>query len=354
MNLTVLSRRSIEEALSTRSNSLNFIRLVLASAVIVSHSFPIGGFGSDPRLGDMKLGTWAVGGFFCISGYLISRSAERSTKRHYFRARALRILPGLWVCALITAFVLAPTIGALNGDRWTAEGALRYAFHTMTFTNSGNMVDKVPQSNPVPAINGSLWTLTYEVLCYVGVATMAYVKPLWNRWVSLSGFVVSIALAWIVLGGHVAAGSFIQSAVYLIPFFLAGSVLYRFRGAVPFSTPLAALSVLFIVVFCSMNFGTILASGPTAYLIMWMGARLGRPFRQVGVPNDVSYGLYVYAFPMQQLLASIGANKPGVAAFAVLGILATLPLAIGSWHLIEKPAMRMVRRAGAQAAATVR
>jgi peptidoglycan/LPS O-acetylase OafA/YrhL len=93
---------TIAARLDLRSNSLNLVRLVLATAVIVSHAWPIGGFGDDPAIGDVNLGHLAVGGFFAISGYLIAQSRLVNRPARYAAKRAMRILPGFWVCLLVT------------------------------------------------------------------------------------------------------------------------------------------------------------------------------------------------------------------------------------------------------------
>jgi peptidoglycan/LPS O-acetylase OafA/YrhL len=90
-------------------NSLNAIRLLLAAMVIVSHSWWLGGYGTEPQPGGVKLGSWAVIGFFGISGYLITRSRiQASSALSYCRARFLRIFPGLAACVAVVAFVIAP------------------------------------------------------------------------------------------------------------------------------------------------------------------------------------------------------------------------------------------------------
>src|SRR5688572_10368973 len=100
-------------------NSLNALRLILAALVIVSHSWWLGGYGAEPHPGGMKLGTWAVIGFFGISGYLITRSRVHSRSAvSYCRARFLRIFPGLAVCVAAVAFVMAPLAAGLTGRRY--------------------------------------------------------------------------------------------------------------------------------------------------------------------------------------------------------------------------------------------
>ena len=96
---------TIEQSFSAKRNSLNFLRLILALAVVFSHSITLGLFGSEWILGRTTLGTVAVYGFFGISGYLIAGSAGRNNTGRYLWQRFLRIFPAFWVCLIVTAFL---------------------------------------------------------------------------------------------------------------------------------------------------------------------------------------------------------------------------------------------------------
>lgn len=341
MTLIAPSPLTFDDIFYPRRNALNALRLVLACLVIVSHSFPIAGISSDPSWGGLKLGTWSVGGFFAISGYLITRSAERSGKRAYTRARLLRILPGLWFCALVTAFAISPIIGWLNSEEWRLDEAWSYAWHTMTFTDSGNRVGDVLRGNPLGAMNGSLWTLTYELACYAGIAVVVWSRILWSgRYLVValvSAQFLSLAAVEISVGGSIA------NVAYLLPFFLAGSSIYKFRGVISGKGWLFLLALAALIVVVASGWGTSLASLPTAYVILWLGARLPGAWTQVGVTSDLSYGMYVFAFPVQQVLAAAGLAGLGPGGFVVVSVLATVPLAYLSWCAVERPALRWAR-----------
>ncbi|UTT67628.1 acyltransferase [Janibacter sp. CX7] len=307
----------------------------------MSHSYPIAGFSSDPSWAGLKLGTWSVGGFFAISGYLITRSAEGSGKSAYIRARLLRILPGLWFCALVTAFVISPFIGWLNSAEWRFSEAWSYAWHTMTFTDGGNRVGDVLRGNPLDAMNGSLWTLTYEVACYAGIAIVVWSKVLW-RGAHLVVALVGAQFLSLAVAQASADGS-IANVAYLLPFFLAGSTIYKFRSVVSGRLWLFLLALAALGLVVASGWGTSLASIPTAYVILWLGARLPGTWTRVGVTNDLSYGMYVFAFPVQQMMAAAGMSGLGPGAFVVVSILATVPVAYLSWCAVERPALRWVR-----------
>ncbi|WP_161634018.1 acyltransferase [Williamsia sp. D3] len=183
---------------NSRANSLNSLRLLFAALVIVSHSWPVGGFGSDPKLGDLKLGEFAVAAFFAISGFLITASKQRFNEKPggtirndlvpYFRARVLRIFPGFWVCLVLTAFVAAPIAGAVRGG-WSIDSAISYVVKNVTLLIRQWTVGDTLDGAPYPgAWNGPLWTLVYEFACYIMIAALFTIPPFRNRWVVLGVF----------------------------------------------------------------------------------------------------------------------------------------------------------------------
>lgn len=211
-------RRSVTlaHALHPKDNALNFLRLVLALTVVVSHAFPVGGFGPDPTWGGLKLGTAAVGGFFVISGYLITRSKERLGLRPYAIARALRIFPALWICLLVTAFLIAPLMAVRNGG-WSVSVAVNYVLRNVIFRDPLNTIGAVTQPNPLNAVNGSLWTLRYELACYIMVALVGSFAVYWrHRVIALLASVRAIAVSVLLLDVRNVPSGLIHDLAFLV------------------------------------------------------------------------------------------------------------------------------------------
>jgi peptidoglycan/LPS O-acetylase OafA/YrhL len=339
-----------------QSNSLNFLRLALAILVIFSHTIPIGGFGNETVLGNQTLGDLSVDGFFAISGFLICGSAVRHTSHYgrwlglvkYFWDRVLRIFPAFWICLILTAGVFG-LVGwwslhhQLAGYWSQPRGPLHYmvsdSFLRMnSYTISGTPA-KVPYSL---AWDGSLWTLSWEFLCYIGVAALAAVGLLVRRQL------VAVIAVFVWLGEVYVffSPTFFPSAQYALRFgtiFLVGALVFLYRDRIPDSGALAL--VLFAVGCLGAAIGhplsqvSDLITGPAmAYPVLWLGAHL--PFRKVGATNDLSYGVYIYAFPVGQLLALAGIQRFGYLAFALATVAGTLPLAAASWWGVERWALR--------------
>lgn len=334
-------RPTLEGSFDPRRNSLNALRLVLATLVIVSHSWPIGGFGEDPGVSDLSLGEWAVAGFFAISGYLIAMSRVRATSFwDYLWRRFLRIYPAFLVVLVVVAFVFAPLSVVIAGGEWSFLAGFDYVLHNLGLRVTqmgipGTLAD-VPYAG---AWNGSLWTLWYEFVCYLALGVLVSFVPRRRLGIVMIGALIVCATAVAVFTAIGVPSLALLNAVTLGGYFSAGAVLYCYRGHVPLRWDLALLSAALIVVMAATSTFRLGAGPPVAYLMMWLSVVL--PLARVGAKNDISYGMYIYAFPVQQMLAMllVGLALP-VGVFIVIAVAATVPFAAASWFLIERPAMR--------------
>jgi peptidoglycan/LPS O-acetylase OafA/YrhL len=343
--------RSLTSALDPRRNSLNALRLILAGAVVVSHSWPIGGFGADPGRGPdgSNLGSWAVAGFFVLSGYLITASRVNSRSfGDYLWRRVLRIYPAFLVALLLVAFVFAP-LSALVDPSATPSflaGAKFVVKNLALYVNSWGVAGTL-SSVPFPGVwIVTFWTLFWEFVCYLIIGV------LWSLRRSRASVVTVVAVLFaattlMTLAHEVLVPNapwLLVRYVHVSSFFAAGSLVYFARDRLPDSTWLAAASAAALVTEVLTGTFQLLAGLPAAYLMLYLGAHL--PLRWAGRKNDVSYGIYLYSGPVQQalvLLLGALALKVGPVMLAIISLAATAPLAWGSWLLVEKPAMRLKR-----------
>jgi peptidoglycan/LPS O-acetylase OafA/YrhL len=341
-------RGSLGAALDPKRNSLNFLRLVFALFVVIGHAANLGGYKWQIYIGHTPIADVAVDGFFAISGYLIAGSAMRSNTIRFLWQRVLRIFPGFWVCLLVVAFGFG-IVGwlhdhaGLSGYFGGSRGALSYIWQNFALRMTHFDINATPAHVPYPnSWDGSLWTLEWEFLCYLLVGGLALIGVLRRQLLVLVLFVASWALeaAQYQLKPNLsqAALSHGLDLLRFAPIFLAGSLIYVYRDKIPDSTALfTALLVLFAIGSFAHDQGNL--AGPLlAYLCIWLGAHL--PMARVGARNDLSYGIYIYAFPVTQLLAIWGVNRWGDVSYLVLIVAATLVLAGLSWKLVESPALR--------------
>lgn len=328
-----------------KHNSLNSLRLLFAVGVIFSHSWPVGGFGHAPSLGDFDAGSFSVSAFFVASGYLIAGSRERNSLVRYSWLRFLRIYPAFWVCLLVTSFVFSPIAGMVRGG-WGFQQALGYIVSNFTLHIGQWTIGDTLKAAPENAWNGSLWTLFFEFGCYVLLGLFLSVDRFRRGHWMLLAFSVSTA-ATIVRQLHepnLVSGQLSRWAL-LIPFFLAGSLMYRYRDSIRLSAPLFALSVIAVLVTTLAHWGSALSPLPLAYAVLWLAARTPRIVERLGDGSvDISYGTYIYAYPLQQLAVLAGVNRINVVAMITVSVVATLVLATASWFLVEKPFLKLKNR----------
>ena len=325
-----------------RSNSLNAIRLILALLVVVSHSWALGGAGPEPELGGANLGTWAVFGFFGISGYLITRSRlSGHSVRQFYRARFLRLFPGFFVSLLAVAFVFAPltklwdptgSFSILDQLGYILRNVLLYP-PVLGQYDIGSTLSAVP----FPDVwNGPLWTLFWEASCYVLIGVAASLLPRRILGPSMIATLLAAAVATFAAEHTPALPLLITRTLPMLAAFAGGAVLFLYdekfirRWAVPGTAGLILVSVM-------TNTATTLAPLPFTYLLFVLSAII--PFRQVGTRFDVSYGVYIYGWPVQQVVALIAGDSLPVWLFVALSVAGTLPLAYLSCRFIEQPAL---------------
>jgi peptidoglycan/LPS O-acetylase OafA/YrhL len=205
-----------------------------------------------------------------------------------------------------------------------------------------------PAGVPYPgAWNGSLWTLYFEFMCYLLVALMGFIPVVKKTpWPVIAAFIASVVL-WANIGTikpYVQSNIDFELAARLVPYFLGGAVVQVLsskigihRVAGPVSLALAALSISFVP-----GYGGQLAAPFIAYGILWISTWLPQP--SIVSRHDISYGSYIYAFPVQQLLAVFGAYHWGVWWFTIVATICTVPFAIASWVYVERPIMRRAKK----------
>ncbi|GAA1855373.1 acyltransferase family protein [Microlunatus capsulatus] len=335
--------RTFAAVFDPRRNALNAIRLLLAVSVIVWHSFPL--TGADIGFAPLRqlLSHGGVDGFFTISGYLIVSSWLRAPKVSTFlRARVLRIFPGFWASLLLTAVVVAPLALVLAGvglpAGYWSDAAAYVGSNAALWVNQYGIAG-TPAGVPFPEVwNGSMWTLVWEFFCYLAVLGLGVVGLLHRRHTMVVAFVALTATTLATAYGPVDNYWLTLGSRFGLPF-VAGALVYRYRETLVVRGRYLLLAAVVVLASTALPDYRVVSALPLAYLLLGLGALGTRPrlqFRQ-----DLSYGTYIYAFPLQQLLALVGAGALGVPLFALASLVLTLPLAAASWFGLEKPVLRL-------------
>jgi len=364
--------KTLGEALNSRNNSVNAIRLAFAGSIIVLHAMALGGYVEEmPKLiFHETFGTYMLAGFFVISGYMItaSRLASRGFGDYLWR-RLLRIYPAWIASFVLVAVVLGPLSLLIQGRSLSSYdwgSAAGYVYKNLYFRLNQFDITGTIEGIPFERIwNYSAWTLFYEFALWmcIGILVLIAPKKLLNPGI-IAGLVVFTAIKVFDKvtndlsqfgtanpGRSVGAieSNFFTTLMFVLEplarlgiFFFAGAVLYVYRDKVKISWLVFWISVAISMVLGVIGWFHVFAALPWAYVIMHLGTstRLSR----VNYPNDYSYGTYIYAFPITQVLALIALDHPMPGwLFCTLAVVVTAPLAWLSWHFLEKPAMSLKR-----------
>lgn len=282
---------------NSRNNSFGFTRFVAAAGVIFSHHFPISGF-EEPRAYGFSLGAISVYIFFLTSGYLICKSILGNPDFYRFvSARILRIIPNLSFVLILTS--ISTLLYYSNGSHWLQH--LRYVVQNLFMLIRGGPYHEIPGvfgDQPMQALNGSLWSLPYEVWCYFILFALLKISGAANRTFILGALIACLIVYWLpdvrffpfsIYSGHLAI---------LGGWFFAGASLAVYARQIP-----------------------VLSSPAMAWFAKW---------------GDPSYGMYIFAWPVQQFCAATIANfwLSMATAFVI-----TVAIGYATWHGFERAAV---------------
>ena len=337
----------ISDALDSGINAFGFVRLVLALAVVYSHAFsiPVGSVLVEPLRAStgFTLGEHAVNGFFAISGFLVAMSFDRRGLRDYVLARALRIGPGLVGATLTCALIMGPLLTTFSvGDYFRHPKTFGFVWQVLTGLKSANSLPGVFDTNPFFYVMGTVWTLKYEVLCYAALA-LAGAAGLLRKPLLATLAVIGIAVGLLAYNAlHPGLHNPVTTSLRLSLLFSFGSLMYVLRERVRLIWPLVFfMAAVVLLVRSSFAYDTaLLLTEAYGVLTFAMGAGTRR---LPGPSFDLSYGVYLYGWPIQQALYALHPTKSVIALLAP-ALVITVAVAFASWTFIEKPALRLKER----------
>lgn len=350
---------TIGERLDAGANNFDLIRLLAAFSVMFSHSyFFLNDVAHEPfyrYLNEFDTGGgWGVATFFVISGFLVSRSVETRTTFEYLKARILRILPGLAVVVLLTILVVGPLATTLPVNLYFRdETTWRYLLTLLIFPIQYALPD-VFEDRADSSVNAPLWTLPIEFSFYL-LLPLARALDLMRKRSSVAVLVgaVLVALLTYKLGYSFSyPGPGIIPALHLFPvarfglFFASGVFLYIHRDRIPLSPLIAAGCVALLACGWEGLTKVMIFHVTLPYLVIFAALYRVAPgsgaLRRLG---DLSYGLYIYAMPVQQLVIHYGGDRFNPVGLTATALPIVLALAWLSWTFVEKPALTLKDKA---------
>ncbi len=319
----------------------DYLRIGLSVAVLGWHSTGLS-TGSAERDAELWSGPFRflpaaiIPVFFALSGFLVIGSLERTRLHQFITLRVVRLVPALAVEIALSALILGLVFTELPWSQYLTSRQF-YAYFLNIVGDIHYDLPGVFENNPLPRIvNGQLWTIPYELECYLALILLS-VSTLLKRRLAFAAVVagLSLALTVRVLSGHpVNPFTHVPGRVLVLCFLTAVS-LYQYRDVVPYSNSLGAVSAVATAVLLQIPDTCYLAIFPIAYLTVWLGLMRPPP-----IPfGDLSYGVYLFHWPIQQTIVHV---FPDVRSWWLLTLL-SLPLSAGcawlSWNLIEKPTL---------------
>jgi len=340
----MMSGETIADAIvrtKSRSTGFDYLRIVLAVAVLLWHSYRVTNAGASMTPVVRAFAGPILPMFFALSGFLISGSLVRSRSIHEFiMLRVIRILPALSVETVISLVLIGSFFTTLSLAQFYAHPVTHHYLYNMV----GHVQLRLPgvfEDLPFPRIvNLSLWTVPFELRCYLLIVLLWFTRLVSQRYLLLAAALILPVLLYFhdVQSGQVMGTLGRVSGNVLVICFLCGIVVYQFREKLVLSLPLFIASLAVAEVMLLSSFGSYLVALPLAYATVYLGM-LNPPKVPVLLNGDYSYGVYLYAFPVQQAVVSLFPAYRIWWVNAAIALPVVAILAAFSWHAVEKPIM---------------
>jgi peptidoglycan/LPS O-acetylase OafA/YrhL len=348
---------SLEHALALRQDNFKLVRLLAASAVIYGHAHALANNQSIPRdlvslvLDVSYSGEVAVWAFFVVSGFLVMGSWHHSQDvRVFLQARARRVWPGLLAVLLITTLLLGPLCSTRSFAQYFADSNTWQYFYgnALYFHLQWDLPGVFLQNQRAGIVNGSLWTLPFEVISYFAVALAGWLGVFKRPKLTGVTCIVLAAAFFPCMRAH--GMQFIRPEHEELFFaFALGASAFLLRRFIPISA-LGVLAAAMIVLLCGgqvelKRLSIILFIG---YFAFWL-AYAFKPWAWLERRGDYSYGIYLWGFPIQQALTHHFHTWNAVQLALASWLLVLIPAGL-SWHFVEKYWIKPRRLQGANGA----
>jgi peptidoglycan/LPS O-acetylase OafA/YrhL len=318
-------------------NSLDLIRLIASILVLYSHQFSLLANPEPSLFGQINVGRLGVIIFFFLSGMLIWQSWLRDPNlKRFFLRRSLRIFPALWVVIFCSIFLIGPYFSTLPiSDFFYSSITWHYLSNLVLVIN--HYLPGVFVDNPFPkAVNGSLWTLPLEFCCYALTALFGTIKLLPKN--LILSFIFTLLLLLQAFIPRI-FGNYFLPHLNMIFIFLCGALYTKTQQK--FINKSIYLDVILLIMYTINMELEFIYSLAFTFLIIYFGLHCNYGYKITSVIGDLSYGVYIFAFPIQQIIIQSGHDKNWCFwQFFTLSFLATLCTSFLSWHFIEKPLLK--------------
>jgi peptidoglycan/LPS O-acetylase OafA/YrhL len=342
-------------------NSFGFMRLILASTVVFQHSLALTAHESKTHFGFLReadLGTVGVVGFFAVSGFLLMGSSNRLSSKDFLRHRIFRLLPGLWFSLFIVSFVIVPfaaffSTNPVSFKFFQSNGsAIDFAISNSLLIVLQDSIGTVFSENPYPsAVNGALWTLAPEFICYMGLLLVAVSTKRRTRFqLPLLSFALAAgSLLWLIVEVSTsrAVKDIVSPALILGIAFTTGAIIAQLFERYP-RRPKMIPTLVALVIWITVGAGGPVSVIILSFLVVSLGLAISNStLINIGRKTDLSYGVYLFHFPVIQTVIAITtvtwSLTLATTLLPIIAIAVASALAYVSWKMVEKPAIHYSR-----------
>ena len=328
------------------------LRLLFALLVMIGHAFAIsyGNADAEPNvIFNYTFSYLAVNLFFIASGFLVTGSMlYRGDTPGFLSARLLRIYPALIVHVAFILLVIGPLVTIVPLRDYFSSGAVWLApLEVLTFYDTDLILPGVFANNGEQYASGPLWTLRYEMLCYIGTVLCFSLGFMRKRWMLLAQFVIP-SILWIIGEGQGWFEPLPATAENLTRFMIAyglGAAIFAYKDRIRFTFPAFLLAVIALFVFHGTPVSEIAMNLVLAVLVMSLAYVRLPQLNGLKKLSDISYGMYIYHWCVMQTIIHVLPGL-GVAELFALGLGPTALLAWLSWTYVEKPMLEHKARFG--------
>ena len=345
---------TLADVADSRSNNFRIVRHLAAASVIVAHSFgmltPAAEAAGKAWQIALPASALAVNVFFIASGFLVGRSLlVRGDLTDFVVSRVLRIYPALIVLAFATAFVLGPIVTVLPlRDYFRIKAVYSFAILDSIMLIPGYFRYQLPgvfttfDSHFGDTVNGSLWTLPWELWMYCSLIVLFKLKALGAVPLAILAIAISVAFG-LTPGAGFVYENYAHIAVRFVAFFYSGVALYAFRRHVPLTPAVLAAATAAFALSWWLAGEPVLLPQWLGYTVLFLTYHPRLVVKRLSEGADYSYGLYIFAYPVQQTLIW-ATGMTSVPLHIAASLVVTLGIATLSWHLVEEPALRLKNR----------
>ena len=349
----------------SRENSFTPIRLIFSILVLVDHSASASGHYFN-SIGIIGIGSLATFGFFAISGFLITPGIHKWGFAKYLLRRIARIFPAFWGVSFVTVFLFARIweIWGTDERKLSFADTMLFLFNNIVFlpgspnsiSSGWNLLQGLPTGVPLEGVvNRSIWSLPLEFMCYITIGVLIYTLKKISTNYFYQIFFLLILLLWLVsiYSSIIISAFWVDNPTpftyifgkwpYLLAFFIGSALSFQSSTFLKLKYQISIFPLLLFAFLSSFYTLTWAIIGSAAFTVAIIFLGSSKILNRFSTKTDISYGIYLYHFPVQQTLVHLMNERGDRFLFILVSLIVTAFFAYLSAKILEEPALKWAR-----------